>query len=173
MSKSLVKSTSVVISMTMISRVFVFIRDMVTAHLFGAGAAFDAFSVAFKIPNFMRRLFAEGSFSQAFVPVLSEYQKLKSQEEVKQFINAMAGTLGIVLLGVTLVGVICAPWIVRIFAPGFATSGERFDLAVTMLRITFPYLMLISLTAFSGAILNTYSRFWVAAFTPVFLNLTM
>lgn len=159
--------------MTMISRVFGFIRDMVTAALFGAGASFDAFSVAFKIPNFMRRLFAEGSFSQAFVPVLAEYQKQKSQEEVQRFINAMSGTLGVTLLFVTVIGIVCAPWIIRLFAPGFAVSGERFDLAVTMLRITFPYLMLISLTAFSGAILNTYSRFWVAAFTPVFLNICM
>lgn len=173
MSKSLLKSTSVVVCMTMISRVFGFIRDMVTANYFGAGAAFDAFSVAFKIPNFMRRLFAEGSFSQAFVPVLSEYQKRKSHAEVQTFIGAMAGTLGITLILVALFGILTAPWIVRLFAPGFATSGQRFDLAVTMLRITFPYLALISLTAFSGAILNTYSRFWVAAFTPVFLNLCM
>jgi putative peptidoglycan lipid II flippase len=173
MSKSLLKSTSVVSSMTMISRIFGFIRDMVTAQIFGAGAAFDAFSVAFKIPNFMRRLFAEGSFSQAFVPVLSEYQKQKSKEELQQFLNAMSGTLGIVLLGVTIIGVIFAPWIVRLFAMGFDSSGPRYDLAVTMLRITFPYLMLVSLTAFSGAILNTYSRFWVAAFTPVFLNICM
>ena len=159
--------------MTMVSRIFGFARDMVTAHMFGAGAAFDAFSVAFKIPNFMRRLFAEGSFSQAFVPVLSEYQKQKTHEEVKQFVSSMAGTLGFVLLCVTVVGVVCTPLIVRLFAPGFDTSGPRFDLAVTMLRITFPYLMLISLTAFSGAILNTYNRFWVAAFTPVFLNICM
>lgn len=159
--------------MTMVSRVFGFIRDMVTAHIFGAGAAFDAFSVAFKIPNFMRRLFAEGSFSQAFVPVLSEYQKQKSHEEIRDFLNAICGTLGFVLLCVTMVGVIFAPWIVRLFAPGFDTHGPRFDLAVTMLRINFPYLMLISLTAFSGAILNTYNRFWVAAFTPVFLNICM
>lgn len=173
MSKGLVKSTAVVITMTMISRVFGFIRDTVTANLFGASAAFDAFSVAFKIPNFMRRLFAEGSFSQAFVPVLSEYQKKKEHEDIQRFINAMSGTLGVVLLGVTLLGVVGAPWVVRVFAPGFATSGDRFDLAVSLLRITFPYLLLVSLTAFSGAILNTYSRFWVAAFTPVFLNLTM
>lgn len=157
----------------MISRVFGFLRDMVTAHIFGAAAAFDAFSVAFRIPNFMRRLFAEGSFSQAFVPVLSEYQKKKSEEEVRQFINAMSGTLAITLFMVTLFGIAFAPLIVRLFAPGFAKDGVRFDLAVTMLRITFPYLMLISLTAFSGAILNTYSRFWVAAFTPVFLNIVM
>jgi putative peptidoglycan lipid II flippase len=173
MSKNLLKSTSVVSGMTMISRIFGFIRDMVTAQVFGAGAAFDAFSVAFKIPNFMRRLFAEGSFAQAFVPILSEYQKQKSKEELQQFLNAMSGALGIVLLGVTVIGIIGAPWIVRIFAPGFDTSGPRYDMAVTMLRITFPYLMLISLTAFSGAILNTYSRFWVAAFTPVILNICM
>lgn len=173
MSKSLVKSTSVMIFMTMISRCFGFARDMVTATFFGAGAQFDAFSMAFRIPNFMRRLFAEGSFSQAFVPVLSQYQKQKTQEEVKLFVNAMSGTLGLSLLIVTILGVVGAPLLIRIFAAGFAVDGERFDLAVTMLRITFPYLMLISLTAFSGAILNTYNRFWVAAFTPVLLNVSM
>lgn len=159
--------------MTMLSRIFGFIRDMVTANIFGAGAMFDAFSVAFKIPNFMRRLFAEGSFSQAFVPVLSEYQSKRKHEEVQQFIDAMSGTLGLVLLGVTVLGVVGAPWIVRVFAPGFAQSGDRFELAVTMLRITFPYLMLVSLTALSGAVLNTYSRFWVSAFTPILLNISM
>jgi putative peptidoglycan lipid II flippase len=173
MSKSLVKSTSAVAGMTMISRVFGFIRDMVTAHLFGASLFSDAFFVAFRIPNFMRRLFAEGSFAQAFVPVLSEFQKQKSPEEIKSFINSMAGTLGAVLLIVTFIGILGAPVIVRLFAPGYTAGSERYDLAVMMLRITFPYLLLISLTAFSGAILNTYSRFWVAAFTPVFLNISM
>lgn len=173
MSKALVKSTSTVVSMTMISRVFGFVRDMVTAQLFGAGVFSDAFFVAFRIPNFMRRLFAEGSFSQAFVPVLSEYQKQKSPEEIKSFINSMAGTLGAVLLIVTFFGILLAPVIVKIFAPGYVIGSERYNLAVMMLRITFPYLLLISLTAFSGAILNTYSRFWVAAFTPVFLNISM
>lgn len=172
-SKSLVKSTSVVMFMTMISRVFGFARDMVTASFFGAGLAFDAFSVAFKIPNFMRRLFAEGSFSQAFVPVLSEYQKKQTHEDVQKFTSAMAGTLSFTLLVVTILGVLLAPWIVRLFAPGFEPNGERFQLSVTMLRITFPYLLLISLTAFSGAILNTYSRFAVAAFTPIILNICM
>lgn len=173
MSKNLFRSTSVVASMTFISRIFGFVRDMVTAQLFGAAGAFDAFSVAFRIPNFMRRLFAEGSFSQAFVPVLSDYQKNKSTEEVREFINAIAGTLGFILLCVTILGELFTPAIVRVFAPGFETTGPRYELAVTMLRITIPYLMLISLTAFSGAILNTYSRFWVAAFTPVFLNISM
>ncbi|HLF67407.1 MAG TPA: murein biosynthesis integral membrane protein MurJ, partial [Gammaproteobacteria bacterium] len=108
-----------------------------------------------------------------FVPVLSEYQKQKSPDEIKSFINSMAGSLGVVLLIVSVLGILFSPWIIRFFAPGFETNGSRFDLAVSMLRITFPYLMLISLTAFSGAILNTYSRYWVAAFTPVFLNLCM
>ncbi len=173
MSKSLFRSTSTVASMTLVSRIAGFLRDMVTAQLFGAGAAFDAFSIAFRIPNLMRRLFAEGSFSQAFVPVLSEYQKQRTPAETKDFINAIAGTLGIVLLGVTVMGVILSPWIIRVFAPGFAPSGARFAYAISMLRITFPYLMLISLTAFCGAILNTYSRFWVAAFTPIWLNVCM
>ncbi len=173
MSKQLAKSTSVVAGMTMISRIFGFTRDMVTAQFFGAGVAFDAFSIAFKIPNFMRRLFAEGSFSQAFVPVLANYQKNQSEAAIKSFLGAMMGTLGVVLLVVTVLGIVLAPWLVRVFAPGFATTGARYDLAVIMLRITFPYLMLISLAAFSGAILNTYSRFWVAAFTPVFLNICM
>lgn len=161
------------IFLTTISRVFGFARDMVTASFFGASAQFDAFSMAFRIPNFMRRLFAEGSFSQAFVPVLSQYQKQKTRAEVEDFVNAMAGTLSVSLLIVTVLGIIGSPWIVRVFAAGFATNGERFDLAVTMLRITFPYLFLISLTAFSGAILNTYNRFWVAALTPIFLNICM
>src|SRR3990167_5303963 len=104
MSKNLVKSTSVGVSMTMISRVFGFMRDMVTAAFFGAGASFDAFSIAFRIPNFMRRLFAEGSFSQAFVPVLSQYQKQKSKEDIQSFINAVTGTLGISLIIVTALG---------------------------------------------------------------------
>lgn len=172
-SKGLFKSTSVVVVMTFISRIFGFIRDTVSAIIFGATAEFDAFSIAFRIPNFMRRLFAEGSFSQAFVPVLSVYQKQHDQKEVKDFVNAMSGTLAFALIIVTILGMIAAPWIIRLFAPGFAESGERFELAVTMLRITFPYLTFISLTAFSGAILNTNNRFWVGAFTPVFLNIAM
>lgn len=159
--------------MTLLSRIFGFLRDMITANLFGADAAFDAFTVAFKIPNFMRRLFAEGSFSQAFVPVLSEYQKQQDQLAIKRFIDYIAGSLGVVLLIVTLLGVIFAPWVIRLFAPGFVSAGERFDLAVLMLRINFPYLLLISLTAFGGAILNTYNRFWVFAFTPILLNVCM
>lgn len=173
MSKQLFKSSFIIACMTLISRLFGFLRDMITGHIFGAGAEFDAFSVAFRIPNLFRRLFAEGSFSQAFVPVLADYQKNKSQAETQQFINAVAGSLSATLLISTAIGIAISPWLVHVFAVGFGAHDQRTALATLMLRITFPYLFFISLTAFAGAILNTYSRFWVAAFTPVFLNITM
>ena len=149
------------------------IRDVAIAHFFGAGPGADAFFVAFKIPNYMRRLFAEGGFSQAFVPVLSEYKSQKNQEEIQTLINHVSGTLGVVLFVITLIGVIAAPILITIFAPGFLGNGGRYDLAVDMLRITFPYLLFISLTALAGGILNTWGRFAVPAFTPVLLNISL
>lgn len=171
--QSLLRSTSLVSVMTLMSRLMGFVRDMVTANLFGAGAGMDAFTVAFKIPNFMRRLFAEGAFSQAFVPVLAEYQKTRSISEVRDFLARIAGSLGVVLSLVTLIGVIAAPVIVFVFAPGFGQDATRSLLATEMLRLTFPYLMLISLTAMAGAILNTYGYFGVPAITPVLLNISL
>jgi putative peptidoglycan lipid II flippase len=159
---------------TFLSRLLGFVRDLVIALAFGASAGTDAFLVAFKIPNFMRRLFAEGAFSQAFVPVLSEYKTQRDPAEVKHLVDAVAGTLSMILLGITLIGVIAAPLWIFLFAPGFYfQGGGKFDLAVEMLRITFPYLFFISLTAFAGAVLNAYGRFAVPAITPVFLNLSM
>jgi putative peptidoglycan lipid II flippase len=145
----------------------------VLAHVFGADAKTDAFFVAFKIPNFWRRLFAEGSFSVAFVPILSEYKSKRSFAELQLFVNHVAGTLGGVLLVVTLIGVVAAPLLVMIFAPGFISTEGKLDLAAEMLRLTFPYLFFISLTAFAGGILNTYGRFGVPAFTPVLLNVAL
>jgi putative peptidoglycan lipid II flippase len=156
-----------------LSRILGFVRDLVLAHVFGADAKTDAFFVAFKIPNFWRRLFAEGSFSVAFVPILSEYKSKRSFVELKQFVNYVAGTLGGVLLVVTLIGVVAAPLLVTIFAPGFLGTEGKLDLAAEMLRLTFPYLFFISLTAFAGGILNTYGRFGVPAFTPVLLNVVL
>jgi putative peptidoglycan lipid II flippase len=169
----LARSTVLVGSMTVISRVLGFLRDMVSAMWFGAGIENDAFLVAFKIPNFLRRLFAEGAFSQAFIPILSEYRTQKSPEAVKNLLNHTAFVLGWVLLGITLLGILAAPWLVRLFAPGFSCHPEQLDLASVLLRITFPYLFFISLTAFFGAILNSYDRFMAPAFTPVFLNIAM
>lgn len=172
---SLIKSGSVVSAMTMVSRVFGLIRDMVIANYFGAGSGADAFFVAFRIPNLFRRLFGEGAFSQAFIPVLSEYKSQQPHASVKTLADSVSGTLGVILLSLTLVGVIAAPIFIYLFAFGFAYNGEdeKLALATEMLRITFPYLMLISLTAFSGAILNTYGKFAVPAFTPVLLNLSL
>ena len=170
---SLARSTTVVGGNTLASRVLGFARDVVFARLFGAGAGMDVFVVAFQIPNFLRRLFAEGAFSQAFVPVLSEYQAKGSHEEVKALADRVAGTLGVALFLVTLVGILAAPLFILLFAPGFSTAPDKLALASEMLRFTFPYLFFISLTAFAGGILNTYGRFGVPAFTPVFLNLVL
>nr|WP_081849666.1 murein biosynthesis integral membrane protein MurJ [Marinobacterium lacunae] len=173
-SVGLLRSSSIVGLMTMLSRVLGLVRDVVIAGYFGASGSADAFFVAFKIPNFLRRLFAEGAFSQAFVPVLSEYRSQRDLAAVQQLVHRVAGTLGSVLILVTLLCVLGAPLLAAMFAPGFyIAGGEKFELAAQMLRITFPYLMLISLTAFCGAILNAYGRFAVPAFTPVLLNLSL
>ncbi len=171
--QSLLRSTSLVSLMTFVSRIMGFARDMIIAQYFGAQAGMDAFYVAFRIPNFMRRLFAEGAFAQAFVPVLAEYQKTASRDEIRLFLARIAGSLSAVLSLVTVIGVIAAPLIVYVFAPGFGQDSTRSILATEMLHLTFPYLMLISLTAMAGAILNTYGYFGVPALTPVLLNICM
>ncbi len=159
--------------MTLISRLLGFVRDVVIARVFGAGIAADAFFVAFRIPNFLRRLFAEGGFTQAFVPVFTEYKERRSRAELRDLAAHVIGTLAGVLLGVTAIGVALAPLLVLIFAPGFYADAERYDLAVDMLRLTFPYLLFISLVAAAGGMLQSFGRFAVPAFTPVFLNLCL
>lgn len=171
--RGLLRSTSLVSMMTFMSRIMGFARDMVFAQCFGAQAGMDAFIIAFKIPNFMRRLFAEGAFSQAFVPVLSEYQTNRAADEVRLFLARIAGNLGVVLLGVVIVAEFIAPGIIFVFAPGFGEDASRTLLATDMLRITLPYLMLISLTAMAGAVLNTYGYFGVPALTPILLNVCL
>lgn len=173
MNTGLLKSTTIFSAMTFISRVLGFVRDMIFAYFFGAHGGFDAFVVAYKIPNFMRGLFAEGAFSQAFVPVLSEYHANRSEAEVKAFIDHMAGTFALLLLLVTLVLEAATPLFVLAFAPGFVDDPMRFDLASDMLRVTFPYLLLISLTAFCGSVMNSTGRFAAAAFNPVLLNVVL
>jgi putative peptidoglycan lipid II flippase len=163
----------VVGGMTLISRILGFVRDVVIARYFGADAGTDAFFVVFKIPNFLRRLFAEGTFSQAFVPVLSDYREQRDSTETRAFLDRTAGTLTLVLALIAGLGTIAAPLLILLFAPGFYQHPEQYGLSVEMLRITFPYLFFICLTAFSGGILNTWGHFAVPAFTPVFLNLVM
>ncbi len=159
--------------MTLLSRVSGMLRDMVYSQVFGAGPLMDAFFIAFKIPNFLRRLSGEGAFSQAFVPVVSEYRIRRSQQEVRELIDGVSGTFGVALFVLTAIGVVAAPVIIFMFAPGFRAEGGRFDLAVDMLRWTFPYLFFISLVSLASGVLNSYGRFGAAAFTPVILNVVM
>jgi putative peptidoglycan lipid II flippase len=169
----LAEKTSVVGGMTLISRILGLVRDVVFARYFGAQLVMDAFLVANRIPNMLRRFFAEGAFSAGFVPVMSRYREKHRHDEAREFIDAVSGTFGVVLFLVTLVGVIAAPLLVLIVAPGFVGEGGDLDLAAVMLRFTFPYLFFVSLTAFAGGILNTYGRFGVPAFTPVLLNVVL
>jgi putative peptidoglycan lipid II flippase len=173
--RRLLESTAVTGGMTLISRISGLIRDMLFASLIGAGAtaAADAFYVAFRIPNFLRRVFGEGALSQAFVPVLAEYRTRTSAEETGRFVDHMFGMLALVLFGVTVIGVIAAPILVTLLAPGFLDDPGKYHLTVTMLRIVFPYLFFISLVALAAGILNTHGRFAVAAFTPVLLNFSL
>lgn len=170
---SLLKASGVTGSMTMVSRVLGLARDVVIARVFGVSDGADAFFLANKIPNFMRRLFAEGAFNQAFVPVLSEYRTTKTLPEVQTLINAVAGSLGGFLFLLTTIAVIAAPLIAVPLAYGFVDEPAKFSLFVEMLRITFPYLLLISMTALCGAILNSYARFAVPAITPALLNISL
>lgn len=180
MSKKLIKSGLIVSFMTLISRVLGLVRDVVIANVMGAGAAADVFFFANKIPNFLRRLFAEGAFAQAFVPVLSEYKtedEKNNSDDTRKLIAQVSGTLGVIVTIVTAFGMIASPLFVILFGFGWfvewfndGPAAEKFELASSLLKITFPYLWFVSLTALSGAILNTLGRFAVAAFTPVLLN---
>lgn len=175
MEKSFLKSSSVVTLMTFLSRILGLIRDIFIAKLFGVSGLTDAFLVAFRIPNFFRRLFAEGAFSQAFIPILASAKSTGDEQKVQDTINHIGTKLLSVLIVITLIAVVAAPLVVFAFAWGFYfdTDPTKFNLTSDMLMITFPYLLLISLTAFSGSILNTYDKFAVPAFTPVLLNVSI
>ncbi|BBM65606.1 putative lipid II flippase MurJ [Vibrio alfacsensis] len=177
MSKRLLKSGMIVSAMTLISRVLGLVRDVVVANLMGAGASADVFFFANKIPNFLRRLFAEGAFSQAFVPVLTESHAQGDMDKTRELIARAAGTLGVIVSIVTLFGVLGSGVVTALFGFGWfldwmngGPSAEKFELASVMLKITFPYLWFITFVALSGAILNTLGKFAVSSFTPVFLN---
>ncbi|MBT0585776.1 murein biosynthesis integral membrane protein MurJ [Alteromonas oceanisediminis] len=180
MSGKLLRSGLIVSAMTLISRVLGLVRDVVIANLMGAGAAADVFFFANKIPNFLRRLFAEGAFAQAFVPVLTEVHHSQTKQQQREFIAKISGTLGAIVFVVTVVGVIASPVITALFGTGWfidylndEPDGAKFELASTLLKITFPYLAFVTLVGVSGAVLNTLNRFAVAAFTPVLLNVSI
>jgi len=169
---NLLRALLAVSSLTLVSRILGYVRDFFIARAFGAGLATDAFFVAFRIPNLLRRLFAEGAFSQAFVPVLAEYKNRQSHEETKTLVEGVATALFLALVIAALIGVLTAPLIVYISAPGFTADPAKFELTVRMLRITFPYIAFISLVAFSAAVLNTWNHFSVPAITPALLNVS-
>lgn len=168
---NLLKALGTIGSFTLASRILGITRDVLVARVFGAGMATDAFFVAFKLPNLLRRLFAEGAFSQAFVPILGEYKNRRGHEETKLLVDHVTTLLAIILFMVTLIGIIAAPILIYISAPGFAATPGKFDLTVQLLRISSPYIFFISLVAVASGILNTYNKFWVPAFTPILLNL--
>lgn len=170
--QNLARQGGIVASMTLVSRVSGFLRDIAMSHVLGAGAVADAFFVAFRIPNFFRRLFAEGAFQQAFVPVLARYRDAPRAAYL-EFVAAVAGNLGLVLTLVVALGVIFAPGLIHVFAPGYRDDPEQFSRVAEMTRITFPYLGFISMTAFAAALLNSHGRYAVPAFTPVLLNLSL
>ena len=170
---NLLRALAKVSSMTLLSRILGFVRDAIIARSFGAGIYTDAFFVAFKIPNLLRRLFAEGAFAQAFVPILAEYKNRRGHDDTRLLVDHVATLLFIALVIVTALGVIAAPAVVYVSAPGFVDAPDKFSITVHMLRIIFPYILLISLVSLAGGILNTYSRFAVPAFTPVLLNVAM
>ena len=169
---NLLKALATVSGMTLLSRILGFVRDFVIARVFGAGMLTDAFFVAFKLPNLLRRLFAEGAFSQAFVPILGEYKNKRGEDEARRLVDRVATLLFLVLLLVTVLGMVGAPLLVYLSAPGFAADADKFALTVELTRITFPYILFMSLVALAGGILNTWSRFAIPAFTPVLLNLS-
>ena len=169
---NLLRTLATVSSMTLLSRILGFVRDFVIARAFGAGMLTDAFFVAFRLPNLLRRLFAEGAFSQAFVPVLGEYRNTRSAEDVRKLVDRVASLLFLVVLAVTVLGMAAAPVLVYVSAPGFADDADKFALTVSLTRLTFPYILFMSLVALAGGILNTWSRFSVPAFTPVLLNVS-
>lgn len=169
---NLLRTLATVSSFTLLSRILGFARDLVIARAFGAGMLTDAFFVAFRLPNLLRRMFAEGAFSQAFVPLLAEYRNRRSEAETKQLVDRVATTLLVAVLIVTVLGVIGAPLLIMVTAPGFAAVPEKFALTVELTRITFPYILFMALVALAAGILNTWSRFALPAFTPVLLNLS-
>lgn len=173
MSKKLIKSTAVTGSMTLLSRISGLVRDIVFANIMGSGLVADAFFVAFRIPNFFRRIFGEGALSQAFVPVFSEYRETKGQTETAAFLDLLVGKLSVVLILITLFGIVAASGFVTVIAPGFMEDANKFQITVDSLRICFPYLVFISLVAVAGGVLNTCGRFAIPAATPILLNVSL
>ncbi|MBS1208768.1 MAG: mviN [Proteobacteria bacterium] len=169
---NLLKALATVSGLTFLSRILGLIRETLIANYFGAGMLTDAFNVAFRLPNLLRRLFAEGAFSQAFVPIIAEYKSRRSPDETHELVSHVASMLGLVVFVVSVLGVIGAPWVIRATASGFSPGTDKFELTVALTRITFPYIFFQAMVAVSAGILNTWNRFSIPAFTPTLLNVS-
>jgi len=170
---NLLKALTTVSGMTLLSRITGLVRETLQAALFGAGMQMDAFQAAFRLPNILRRMFAEGAFSQAFVPILAEYQRQRGNDATHDLVGRVGGLLALVLLGVTVAGVLAAPVLVYLLASGFAATPGKIELTTDLIRIVFPYILFVSLVSLAGGVLNVYQRFAVPAFTPVVLNVSI
>ena len=170
---NLLKALSTVSGMTLLSRITGLVRESLQAALFGAGLQMDAFQAAFRLPNILRRMFAEGAFAQAFVPILAEYQRQRGDDATRDLVGRVGALLALVLLGITAVGVLAAPALVYVLASGFAQTPGKIELTADLIRIVFPYILFVSLVSLAGGVLNVYRRFAVPAFTPVLLNVSI
>lgn len=170
---NLLKALSTVSAMTLLSRITGLARESLKAVAFGAGLQMDAFEAAFRLPNILRRLFAEGAFSQAFVPILAEYKRQRGDDATRDLVGKVGALLAIVLIGLSVLGILGAPWLVYLLASGFARTPGKVALTADLIRIMFPYVLFISLVSLAGGVLNVYHRFAIPAFTPVILNLSI
>src|SRR5713101_2918187 len=170
---NLLKALSTVSALTLLSRITGLVRESLKAVGFGAGLQMDAFEAAFRLPNILRRLFAEGAFSQAFVPILAEYKRQRGDDATRDLVGTVGALLAVVLLVISAVGVLAAPWLVYLLASGFARTPGKVELTAELIRIMFPYILFISLVSLAGGVLNVYRRFAIPAFTPVLLNVAM
>src|SRR5262249_33488980 len=170
---NLLKALSTVSGMTLVSRITGLARESLKAVAFGAGVQMDAFEAAFRLPNILRRLFAEGAFSQAFVPIFAEYRRQRGVEATRALVGRVGTLLAVVLLLLSILGVLAAPWLVYLLAGGVAQTPGKVDLTATMIKIVFPYILFVSLVSLAGGVLNVYRKFAIPAFTPVLLNLSI
>jgi putative peptidoglycan lipid II flippase len=172
-SLNLLRALSTVSGMTLLSRITGLARESLKAVAFGAGLQMDAFEAAFRMPNILRRLFAEGAFSQAFVPIFAEYRRQRGIDETRALVGRVGTLLAVTLLVLSIVGVLAAPWLVYLLASGFAQTPGKVELTASMIRIVFPYILFVSLVSLAGGVLNVYRQFAIPAVTPVLLNLSI
>ncbi|HEX6138129.1 MAG TPA: murein biosynthesis integral membrane protein MurJ [Casimicrobiaceae bacterium] len=170
---NLLRTLSTVSGMTLLSRITGLLRETIKATAFGAGLQMDAFEAAFRLPNLLRRLFAEGAFSQAFVPILAEYRRQRGTDATRKLVGDVGALLAVVLIGLSIIGSLAAPWLVYLLAGGFARTPGKVELTADMIRIVFPYILFVSLVSLAGGVLNVFRRFAIPAFTPVMLNLSI